>query len=51
MFDKFGMYVIYFFVVDNVGNRKIIRRFVLFDDFLEVIFNYKGFIFVEMVLV
>lgn len=41
------MYAIHLSAVDNAGNIKTTRRFVLFDDLSEVTFNYKGFTFVE----
>lgn len=41
------MYAIHLSAVDNAGNIKTTRRFVLFDDLSEVAFNYKGFTFVE----
>lgn len=50
MFDKLGMYVIYFFVVDKVGNIKMLRKLVFYDNLLKVIFNVKRNICVEMVL-
>lgn len=41
------MYAIHLSAVDNAGNVKTIRKFVLFDDLSKVTFNNNGFTFLE----
>lgn len=41
------MYAIHLSAVDNAGNVKITRKFVLFDDLSKVTFNNNGFTFLE----